>query len=96
MTKQNTDNGNETKSDIFPWTIFTSDFISHWPINIQNMQQPLFFSSLKKPSMKTKHIVNIDLFNNSAEKMRPLIFLVFSQYGFACKYGIILPISTYN
>ena len=28
MTKVNSDNGNETKSDIFPWDIFKSDTIS--------------------------------------------------------------------
>ena len=27
MTKVNTSNGNETKSDIFPWDIFKSDTI---------------------------------------------------------------------
>ena len=26
MTKMNPNNGNETKSDIFPWDIFKSDF----------------------------------------------------------------------
>ena len=28
MTKVNSNNGNETKSDIFPWEIFESDTIS--------------------------------------------------------------------
>ena len=28
MTKVNLNNGNETKSDIFPWDIFKSDSIS--------------------------------------------------------------------
>ena len=28
MTKVNLNNGNETKSDIFPWDIFKSDTIS--------------------------------------------------------------------
>ena len=30
MTKVNPNNGNETKSDIFPWDISKSDFIFHW------------------------------------------------------------------
>ena len=30
MTKVNRNNGNETKSDIFPWDIFKSDVIFHW------------------------------------------------------------------
>ena len=30
MTKVNSNNGNETKSDIFPWVIFKSDIIFHW------------------------------------------------------------------
>ena len=30
MTKVNPNNGNETKSDIFPWDIFKSDVIFHW------------------------------------------------------------------
>ena len=30
MTKVNTNNGNETKLDIFPWDIFKSDIIFHW------------------------------------------------------------------
>ena len=29
-------------------------------------------------------------------KIKLLIFLVFSQYGLACKYGIIFQISIYN
>ena len=30
MTKVNLNNGNETKSDIFPWDIFKSDIISFY------------------------------------------------------------------
>ena len=30
MTKMKPNNGNETKSDIFSWDIFTSDIIFHW------------------------------------------------------------------
>ena len=30
MTKVNPNNGNETKSDIFPWDIFKSDIIYYW------------------------------------------------------------------
>ena len=29
MTKVNPNNGNETKSDIFPWDIFKSEIIFH-------------------------------------------------------------------
>ena len=30
MTNVNPNNGNEIKSDIFPWDIFKSDVIFHW------------------------------------------------------------------
>ena len=30
MTNMNPNNGNEIKSDIFPWDIFKSDIIFHW------------------------------------------------------------------
>ena len=30
MTKLNTKNGNETKSDILAWDIFKPDLIFHW------------------------------------------------------------------
>ena len=33
MTKVNPNNGNETKSDIFPWDIFKFDIIFLWPKN---------------------------------------------------------------
>ena len=35
MTKVNPDNGNETKSDIFPWDILKSDTISFSAKNIK-------------------------------------------------------------
>ena len=54
MTNVNTNNENETKPDIFTRDIFKSDIISHWSINIKNMQQPLFFSFLKKTRPKNK------------------------------------------
>ena len=31
MTNVNQNYGNETKSDIFPWYIFKSDVVFHWP-----------------------------------------------------------------
>ena len=34
MTKVNTNNGNETKSDIFPWDVFKSDTIYFFYRNI--------------------------------------------------------------
>ena len=36
MTKVNPNNGNETKSDIFPWDIFKSDTISFYFNDFQN------------------------------------------------------------
>ena len=33
MTKLNPNNGNETKSDSFPWDIFKSDTPFHWSQN---------------------------------------------------------------
>ena len=50
----------------------------------------LFF--LKKPSLNNsnKKVINITYLIIVLLKMKLLIFLVFSQYGLACKYGIIL------
>ena len=53
-----------------------------------NIQQAIFFSFLKKPGLKTKKIVNINYSIIVLIKMRLLIFLIFSQYELACKYGI--------
>ena len=33
MTKVNPDNGNEAKSDIFPWDVLKSDIIFHCSLN---------------------------------------------------------------
>ena len=30
MTKVNPNNGNETKSDMFPWDVFKPDINFHW------------------------------------------------------------------
>ena len=38
MTKVNPNNGNETKSDSFPWKIFNSNTISFLSKNIQGFQ----------------------------------------------------------
>ena len=38
MTKVNPNNGNETKSGIFPWSIFKSDIISFLSKNIKAFQ----------------------------------------------------------
>ena len=38
MTKVNPNNGNETKSDIFPWDIFKSDVIHFSSTNIKVFQ----------------------------------------------------------
>ena len=38
MTKVNSSNGNETKSDIFPWDIFKSDTISAFIKKIEVLQ----------------------------------------------------------
>ena len=55
----------------------------------------LFFH--KKLSLKNKkNIINISCSIKVRIKMRLLIFLVFSQYGLAYKYGIILLISICN
>ena len=51
----------------------------------------LFF--LKKPSLNNnnnKKVINITYLIIVLLKMKLLIFLVFSQYGLACTYGIIL------
>ena len=41
MTKVNPNNGNETKSEIFPWDIFKSDIIFHWSQNTKLLQSKL-------------------------------------------------------
>ena len=38
MTKVNLNNGDERKSDIFPWGIFKSDIICHWSQNAKIFQ----------------------------------------------------------
>ena len=38
MTKVNTNNGNQTKPDIFPWDIFRSDIIFNWAQNVKTIQ----------------------------------------------------------
>ena len=40
MSNVNADNGNETKSDIFPWDIFKSDNKSFLSKNIKVFQSP--------------------------------------------------------
>ena len=60
-----------------------------------NTQQALFFSFLKKKT-KPKKQKNIIYLIIVLIKMRLLIFLVFSQYRLACKYGNIFQISIYN
>ena len=58
-----------------------------------NIQQALFFSHLKKPDVKDNKLININYLAIVRIKMRLTIFLVFSQYGLACKYEIIVQIS---
>ena len=48
----------------------------------------LFFLKKNRPK-KQKKISNIRYLIMLLISMRPVIFLVFSQYGLACKYGII-------
>ena len=43
MTKVNPNNGNETKSDIFPWDLFKSDVIDLFD---NNERQQFFFINL--------------------------------------------------
>ena len=58
------------------------------------MQRAFFFFVLKKKTdLKNKN--NYDI-SQVLIKMRPLISLIFSQYGLACKYGTIFQISVYN
>ena len=52
------------------------------------IQQALFFSSLKKPRLKDKKIINISYLVIMLIKIRLLIFLVLSRYGLSYKYGI--------
>ena len=63
-----------------------------------NIQEVFFFSLLKKPGLKNKNKKTIDLnyLIIVLIKMLLLIFLVFSYYELACKYGIIFQVSTYN
>ena len=57
---------------------------------------PFLFSFLKKQAYKTKKIININYIIIVLMKIRLLMFLVFSQYGLACKYEIIIQISIYD
>ena len=54
------------------------------------IQETLFFLE-KDQAYKTKNIINISYIIMWLIKMRPLIFLVLSRYGLACKYRIISP-----
>ena len=61
-----------------------------------NIQQVLFFSFQKKTKpKKQKNVINISYIIIMLIKMRPLMFLVFSQYGLACKYEILFQISVF-
>ena len=51
MTKVNPNNGNETKSDIFPWEIFKSDVIYFFIKEIkifQRLSKSIFLSFMTK------------------------------------------------
>ena len=54
-----------------------------------NIQEDPFIFSFKKQTQETKIIINISYLTMVLIKMRLLMFLVLSQYGLACKYGII-------
>ena len=54
----------------------------------------LFF--LKNPGLKSKKTINTSYLVTVLIEMRLLIFMVFTQYGLACKYGIIFQISIHN
>ena len=71
--------------------------IFRWSINIQNIniRKTSFLFLLKKKKLKKK-IINIRYLIIVQIKMRLLIFLVFSQNRFTCKYGIILQMAMYN
>ena len=56
----------------------------------------LFKVILKSQDLKSKNIINTTYLIMVLLKMKLLIFLVFSQYALACKYGIIFQIPLYN
>ena len=58
-----------------------------------SIQQAIFFSFLKKPSLKNKNSINISYLTMLLIKMRLSIFVVLSRYGLACKYGIVFHIN---
>ena len=59
------------------------------------IQQALFFSFLKKPGLKdNQKNLNFNYLIIVPIKMRLLLFLVISQYGLPCKYGIDFQFST--
>ena len=61
-----------------------------------NIQQVLSLSLLKMPGLKNKQkkkIIKINYLIIALIKMRLLILLILSQYGLACKYGIIFQVS---
>ena len=55
----------------------------------------LFILEKAKPKKQKKN-VNISYLIMVLTKIRLLIFLVLTQYGLACKYGIIFQILLYN
>ena len=61
-----------------------------------NIQEDPFIFSLKKQTQETKIIINISYLTMALIKMRLLIFLVLSQYGLPCKYGIIFKTTVHN
>ena len=65
MTKVNPHNGNETKSDIFPWDIFKSDTISFLSKNIKVFQwlsKSQFLSFMTKVNPSNRNEIKSDIF----------------------------------
>ena len=74
--------------------LFKSLFLNSNSVeNKINIHQALFFLKKVRPKKKKKKNHQHSLFDNRA---RLLTILDFSQYGLACKYGIIFQISIHN
>ena len=71
MSKVSSNNGNETKSDIFSWSTFKSDIIFHSSQNTEIIQWLLYFASFdsigkvstnKKIETKLRDMCKSDIF----------------------------------
>ena len=79
MTKVSLSNGNETKSDIFPWNIFKSDGISFLSKHIKVFQwlsKSKFFNCMTKVNPNNGNEIKPDIFPMDVLSRSDTIFIV--------------------